>query len=115
MPTASTERVSSVAIGITAALLALLLAWQLASAESGWRWIITALLALPGGFVLASLLRHRPRARAWTILGAIPSVTLGLMELIANPAERGWAMGCTLLGFIQFVVLAWLLRMQRTR
>ena len=108
-----TRRASNIAIGVTASLPALLLAWQLSSADAGWRWAATALLGLLGAFVLASLLRHRPRARAWTVLGAIPYVTFGLMELIANPGERGWATGCTLLGFIQFVVLAWLLRLQR--
>jgi uncharacterized membrane protein len=109
----TTRRASLVAIAATALLLALLLTWQLSGTDFNARWVLTALLALPAAVVLASLLRHRPRARAWTILGAIPYVTLGLTELIANPQQRVWAAACAVLAFIQFVVLAWLLRMQR--
>jgi uncharacterized membrane protein len=116
MATASTTAgTSNLAIATTALLLALLLTWQLSSADSASRWATTALLALPGTLVLGSLLRHRPRARAWTILGAIPYVILGLMELIANPAGRGWATACAALAFVQFAVLASLLQAQRVQ
>lgn len=111
--TSTTGRASNLAIAATALLLALLLTWQLSSAASAGRWALTVLLALPGALVLGSLLRHRPRVHAWTILGAIPYVVLGTMELIANPQQRAWAAACAVLAFIQFVVLAWLLRVQR--
>ena len=107
-----TSRLSNVALLITLALLIVLCTWQLSSANSAWRWVVTALLALPAALVLASLLQHRPRARAWTILGAIPYATLGIMELVANPGERTWALTCAVLAFSQFFVLAWLLRVQ---
>lgn len=115
MQASLTARISNLALLITVVLLVLLLTWQLSSASSAWRWATTALLALPGALVLASLLRHRPRARAWTILGAIPYVTLGVVELIANPGQRFWALACAVIAFSQFVVLAWLLRAQAAR
>jgi uncharacterized membrane protein len=115
MPASLTARISNLALLITMMLLVVLLMWQLSGPSSAWRWTITALLALPVALVLASLLRHRPCARAWTILGAIPCVTLGIVELIANPGERLWALACAVIGFGHFVVLAWLLRAQAAR
>ena len=108
-----TRRFSTLSIAITLLLLALLLAWQLVHQPSVGRWVLAALLCVPAAAVLTSLLRHRPHTPTWTILCAIPYVILGLMELIANPLERGWALGCASLAFVQFVVLAAALRAQR--
>jgi uncharacterized membrane protein len=114
-PATLLERASRLAIATTALLIALLIGWQLPSATSPPRVLVAALLLLPAALVLFGLLRHRPRTRAWTILGAIPYLSLGVMELIANPGERAWAVGCTALAFAQFVMLAWLLRVQRAQ
>jgi uncharacterized membrane protein len=107
-------RSSNSAIAATLLLLGLIVAWQLASLQSVGRWLWTALLVIPATLVLASLLRYRPRAPRWTILGAIPYVVLGVTELIANPGARGWGMACAALAFIQFVTLASLLRTQQS-
>jgi uncharacterized membrane protein len=110
MDTARAQRLSTLSIVITLLLLALLPVWQLAGRPSAGRWALAVLLCVPAAAVLISLLRHRPHTRTWTILCAIPYVVLGVMELTANPLERGWALGCAMLAFVQFVLLAGLLR-----
>jgi uncharacterized membrane protein len=111
--TARTRRFSTLSIAMTLLLLALLPAWQLTGRASAGRGALAALLCVPAAAVLTTLLRHRPRTHTWTILCAIPYVILGVMELIANPLERGWALSCAMLAFAQFIVLAGLLRVQR--
>jgi uncharacterized membrane protein len=106
------SRSSNYAIVTTLLLLGLILTWQLTGLPSIGRWLWAGLLAIPAALVLISLLRHRPCARSWTILGAIPYVVLGVTELIANPGARGWALACAAVAFIQFIALANLLRVQ---
>ncbi len=112
---ALTQRVSTLAIASTLTLIALVCIWQLSSALTPARWFGTALLTVPLWLALSGLLRHRPGTRAWTTLCAIPSLTLGVMELIANPGQRSWAAACMLLSFALFVLLALLLRVQQHR
>ena len=112
MDTARARRFGTSSTAITLLLLALVLAWPLANRASFGRWVLTILLCVPATAVLISLLRRRP-PRTWMALCAIPYVIVGLMELIANPLERGWALGCASLAFVQFLVLAAALRSQR--
>lgn len=104
-------RLSTIAIAITLTLLTVSAAWQLSRAH----WVLAALCVLPAGLALRGLMRYRPGTRAWTTLCAIPYVLLGLVELIANPAARGWAAACVLLAFAQFATLALLLRVAPVR
>jgi len=102
------QRVSTLAIATTLALIAVTARWQLASAG----WILAGLFTVPLWLGLMGLLRYRPGTRAWTTLCAVPYLPFGTMELIANPDARGWAAACVLLAFALFALLALLLRMR---
>ena len=103
------DRVSTLAIALTITLFLVVATWQLLS--NGW--IAAAAGTAPLCAVVTALLRHRPGTRTWTTLCAVPYLCFGTMELIANPAMRGWAAACVTLAFAQFAVLALLLRIQR--
>jgi uncharacterized membrane protein len=98
---------SNFAIAASLLLLLLMFAWQLVLTGSAghWRWLWSVLVVLPAAAVLVSLLRNRPTAPAWTLLGTIPYMTFGVMELVANPLERSWATACAAAACVQFVAL----------
>jgi uncharacterized membrane protein len=102
------HRANTLALTITLALIAVIALWQVPRAG----WLVATLSTVPLWLTSAALLRHRPQARAWTTLCPIPYVCFGVMELIANPAARGWAAASVLLAFSLFTVLAGLLRMR---
>lgn len=80
-------------------LLAPVVHWTLIAPTTA-RVVAGAILALPLVVGLPFLYRRRRRAYAWMTLALAPSLVLGLTEVVANSAMRGWA------AFLLFGVIA---------
>jgi uncharacterized membrane protein len=111
---------SAVARGLRfAALIATVLAFALIVrwvivAPSTARLVVGAILALPFALGAPLLYARRRRAYAWLTLALAPSLVLGLMEAVADPATRAWS---TLLVFVlltTFVLFVAYLRATRS-
>jgi uncharacterized membrane protein len=87
------------ALGATLLLIALIARWILV-APSTLRIVVGVILALPLALGAPFLyLRHR-RSYGWLTLALAPSLVLGLMEAVADPAARAWS------ALLVFVLLA---------
>lgn len=94
-------------------LLVFILRWVIVT-PSTMRIVVGAMLAFPfalgAPFVYA---RHR-RSYAWLTLGLAPSLVLGLMEAVADPAARAWSSLFVFVVLATFVVLVAYLRATRS-
>ena len=84
------RRVRFAAVCATVLLVALLVRWILV-APSTSRIISGAILALPFAIGARLLYVGQRRAYAWLTLALTPSLVLGLMEAVVDPATRAWA------------------------
>jgi uncharacterized membrane protein len=94
-------------------VLALVVHWTLIAPTTA-RVVAGAILALPLVLGLPFLYNRRRRSYAWMTLALAPSLVLGLTEVVANPAMRGWA--ALLLGGViaLFALLVAYLRVTRS-
>lgn len=96
------------------ALLALVLAWQLSKEITPARVALAALLVAPLLLPVKGLIRGDRRTYAWATLCVIPYFILGVVEAVANPAQRGWAAICLSLALVLFALLIAYLRLTRS-
>jgi uncharacterized membrane protein len=84
------RRLRFAAVVATLLVIALLARW-IALAPSTARIVGGALLALPFAIGIPFLYFARRRTYAWLTLALAPSLVLGLMEGVADPATRAWS------------------------
>jgi uncharacterized membrane protein len=101
-------------LGFLAALIALVLAWNVWGELSIPRLAIALLLTVPLWAPLPGVIRRDRRTYAWATLCVIPYFVMGLTEAIANPQRRVWAGECLALALLLFVTLIGYLRTTRT-
>lgn len=101
------------AIALTAALIALVVLWQLSADLSVEHLWLALLLTLPLWAPLRGLIRRDRRTYAWATLCVIPYFILGVTEAIANPVTRAWSAACLALSLLLFVALIGYLRVTR--
>jgi uncharacterized membrane protein len=87
-------RLGTACIVLTFALLAIVVAWQLAPGITPTRLLACAVLTCPLWAPLRGLMRGNRKTYAWATLCVIPYFILGVTEAVANPARRGWAGLC---------------------
>jgi uncharacterized membrane protein len=100
-------------LSVLAALILLVLGWQLSNGSGIGRIALAALLATPLLLPLRGLIREDRRTYAWATLCVIPYFILGVTEAIANPQQRVWAGACLLLALTLFASLIVYLRVTR--
>ncbi len=115
VPSPAATRLRAAAIALTAALIALVVLWQLSAHVSIGRLSLALLLTLPLWAPLRGLICHERRTYAWATLCVIPYFILGVTEAIANPATRAWSATCLALALLLFVGLIGYLRATRER
>jgi uncharacterized membrane protein len=84
------RRLRLAAICAALLLVALLLRWTLIAPTTA-RIIFGAILALPFAIGAPFLYAGHRRAYAWLTLALAPSLVLGLMEAVVDPATRSWS------------------------
>jgi uncharacterized membrane protein len=84
------RRLRLAAVAATVLLIALIVRWAFI-APSTPRMIAGAILALPLALGARFLYIGHRRTYAWLTLALAPSLVLGLMEAVADPATRAWA------------------------
>lgn len=94
-------------------LLITVVLWQLATHPARSGWVLALLAALPLLLPWYGLLREHRFTYIWGTLCVMPYLVLGVMEGIANPAERGWASTCILLALCFFAAQILYLRVTR--
>jgi uncharacterized membrane protein len=110
---------SAIARGLRfAALIATMLAFALIVrwviiAPSTARVAIGAILALPFAVGAPFLYARHRRAYAWLTLALAPSLVLGLMEAVADPATRAWSSLLVFVLLTTFVLIVAYLRATR--
>ena len=103
-------RLRTFTVALLFALIAVVVAWQLAVELSGARIFMAALLTIPLWAPVRGVLRHDRRTYAWATLCVIPYFILGVTEAVANPTTRLWAGACLALALLLFAVLIAYLR-----
>jgi uncharacterized membrane protein len=106
----NTVRLSTTSIVLTFALIAIVVAWQLAPGITPARLLASAVLTCPLWAPLRGLMRGNRRTYAWATLCVIPYFILGVTEAVANPARRGWAGLCLGVALSLFAALILYLR-----
>ncbi len=96
-------------IGLLVALAAVVVAGQIAAG----RPLIGVALALPLAVPLPGLASGRRYTYAWTTMLVAAYIGLGLVETVASPAGRSWAVTTLLLAFGLFLMLVLHLRVSR--
>lgn len=114
MNTLNPTGIRNAAVALTAALIAVLLAWSLAPGFSSLRVGIAIAVTLPLVAFLPGLLRDRRRGYAALTLCLVPYLVGALTELVANPGARMWAAISLLLAFALFVMAIVYLRLTRS-
>jgi uncharacterized membrane protein len=102
--------VSTAAITLLFALIAVIVGWQLSMDVSPERVLAAAVLTCPLWAPLRGLLRRTRKTYAWATLCVIPYFILGVTEAIANPQRRVWSALCLALALSLFVALILYLR-----
>jgi uncharacterized membrane protein len=97
-------------IVVELALIVLLFAWALVPELSLTRLLWAALGTTPLWIAAPRLWAGRPRTYKWMTMLVVPYVVFALTELIANPAARPWAIACSIMSFVLFVLLIAFLR-----
>lgn len=106
----SAARLSTVAVTLLIALLAIVVAWQLSGGITPQRVLICAVLTCPLWAPLRGLMRRHRRTYAWATLCVVPYFILGVTEAVANPSRRVWAGLCLALALSLFATLILYLR-----
>src|SRR5690606_9674915 len=109
----TSETLARWVLGVLAALIVLVLGWQLSHGFGIGRIALTALLVTPLLLPLRGLVRGNRRTYAWATLCVIPYFILGVTEAIANPQQRVWSGLCLLLALTLFASLIGYLRLTR--
>ncbi|MBB6091423.1 putative membrane protein [Povalibacter uvarum] len=112
-PSSTAESLRTATIGLLAALIALVLAWNLWGEIAVARAAVALLLTVPLWAPLPGVIQRNRRTYAWATLCVIPYFVMGLTEAIANPQRRAWAGACLALALLLFVTLIGYLRMTR--
>ena len=105
-----TARLGTIAVALVFALIAAVVAWQLAPGISPSKLLVCAVLTCPLWAPLRGLMRGNRKTYAWATLCVIPYFILGVTEAVANPARRGWAAICLCLALALFAALILYLR-----
>jgi uncharacterized membrane protein len=103
-------RLSTSAISLSFALIAVVVAWQLSVAVSSERLLAAAVFTCPLWAPLRGLIRRSRRTYAWATLCVVPYFILGVTEAVANPERRLWAGLCLLIALALFAILILYLR-----
>lgn len=93
------RRLRLAALCATVLLIALIVRWAF-FAPSTARLVAGAILALPFALGARFLYAGHRRTYGWLTLALAPSLVLGLMEAVADPATRAWS------ALLVFVLLA---------
>jgi uncharacterized membrane protein len=104
------NRLTTFTIVLVFALIAVVVAWQLAAGISTSRILLCAVLTCPLWAPLRGLARGDRRTYAWATLCVIPYFILGLVEAVANPERRLWPALCLAIALMLFVALIVYLR-----
>ena len=94
-------------------LLAWVIAWQLVGRPTLLGLLLALLAAAPLLLPWRGLLKGHRVTHRWATLCVMPYLVMGVVEGIANPAQRGWAGACILLALAFFVALILFLRVTR--
>lgn len=113
-PSSTADFLRTATLGLLAALIALVLAWNVWPEFSVSRLAIALLLTVPLWAPLPGVIRRNRRTFAWATLCVIPYFVMGLTEAIANPQRRAWAGACLAIALLLFVTLIGYLRTTRT-
>ena len=84
------RRLRWAAVCATVLLFALIMRWAIVAPSTG-RIVAGAILALPFALGAPFLYLGHRRTYAWLTLALTPSLVLGLMEAVADPATRAWS------------------------
>lgn len=87
---AAARRLRLAAVCATVLLLALIVRWAVI-APSTARIVVGAILAMPFALGAPFLYARHRRTYGWLTLALAPSLVLGLMEAVADPATRAWS------------------------
>jgi uncharacterized membrane protein len=104
------SRLSTLTVGLVFALIAIVVAWQLAGGISATRLLACAVLTCPLWAPLRGLMRRDRRTYAWATLCVIPYFILGVTEAVANSERRMWAGLCLGVALMLFTTLILYLR-----
>ncbi|HSN72810.1 MAG TPA: DUF2069 domain-containing protein [Steroidobacteraceae bacterium] len=113
-PTAAARRANQLALVLTGALLAVVLAWQLADGLTARNAVVAAILGAPLLLPIKGLWQGSRYTHAWATLCVIPYFIVGTVEAIANPAARIWSAVCLALSLALFAALIAYLRLTRS-
>jgi len=111
----SADRLSTITVGLTFALIATVAGWQFTGGVSMQRLLFAVVLTVPLWAPLRGFLRRTRRTYAWATLCVIPYFILGVTEAIANPQRRVWPALCLALALTLFVTLILYLRASAPR
>lgn len=111
--TSAAIRSQHISLALLAGLIALIIAWQLASSVTPRSVGIGLALSLPLWLPLRGISRANRRSFAWATLCVIPYFVIGTTEAVANPVARVWAGACLALSLALFVTLIAYLRLTR--
>ena len=107
------RRLRWAALDANALLFALLLRWVV-DAPSTPRIVAGVILALPFAVGAPFLYVGHRRSFAWLTLALAPSLVLGLMEAVVDPATRAWSMLFVFVLLATFVLFVAYLRATRS-
>ena len=96
-------------VALAIALAVAVVAGQVAA---GRPWIGAA-LAMPLAIPLPGLVRGKRYTYAWATMLITAYIGLGLVETVASPAGRSWAIATLLLAFGSFLTMVLYLRVSR--
>ncbi len=94
-------------------LLAVAVGWQLTTRPGTGGVIVALLTAVPLLLPWPGLLSGKRYTHAWGTLCVMPCLILGIVEAVANPAERLWSGACLFLALLLFAALVLYLRVTR--
>lgn len=94
-------------------LLGTTVLWQLLTRPGATGWGMAFLLAIPMLLPWPGLLRGKRYTHAWSTLCVLPYLVLGLVESIADPANRIWSGACLVLSVVFFAAVVLYLRISR--
>jgi uncharacterized membrane protein len=109
---AAARRLRQAALFAAVLVFALIVRWVII-APSTARIVVGAILALPFAVGAPFLYAGHRRTFAWLTLALAPSLVLGLMEAVADPATRAWSTSFVFVLLGTFVLFVAYLRATR--
>lgn len=109
---ASARRLRLAAVAAAALLVVFIVRWVMV-APSTPRMVAGAILALPFALGARFLYIGHRRTYAWLTLALAPSLVLGLMDAVADPATRAWSVSFVFVLLATFVLFVAYLRATR--